>query len=85
MIVHTYTVGAGKRRHDVYGVCSTPAENGSGYLSEIVRFDDLETAATVLRYLAGAELTEADRIRAQEAMKKAAAPTDQSRCNRAAE
>lgn len=85
MIIEKHTLGAGKRRHDVYAIVNTPAESGDRYGSELARFDDLETAATVLRYMNGGELSEADTIRAQEAMKKAAAPTDQSRCNREAE
>ena len=85
MIIEKHTLGSGKRRHDVYAIVNTPAESGDRYGSEIARFDNLEIAATVLRYMTGGELSGADRMRAQIAMKNAAAPTDQSRCNREAE
>lgn len=84
MIIERYTVGAGKRRHDVYAICNDP-QPGDIMPREIVRFDSLEIAAIVKRYLAGDSLSEADEQAAKEAIKKADAPTVESKRDRTAE
>lgn len=59
-------------------------ENEGG-TAEIARFDTLELAAIVLRYMNGDSLSEADAYRAKEAIKKADAPTDESKRDRKAD
>lgn len=71
MIITKQTIGAGKRRHDVYDVCNSIADTGADRTDEIARFDTLEMAVIVMRYMNGDELSEADTYRAKEAIKKA--------------
>lgn len=71
MIIKTYSIGAGKRRSRVYAICTTPAENGSSSPEEITRFDTMEAAALILRYLSGAELENSEAHRAREIMTQA--------------
>ena len=75
MIVIKSTIGAGKRRHDVYDVCNGIADTGAERPDSIARFDTLELATVVMRYMRGDHLDERDEYRAKEALKKAAAPT----------
>ena len=70
MIIEKHNIGAHGRKI-IYTVCSTPAENGADRTEEIARFDTLEMAVIVLRYINGDELSEADTYRAKEAIKKA--------------
>ena len=76
MIVTKTTVGAGKRRHDVYDVCNSIADTGAERPDSIARFETLELATVVMRYMRGDSLSDTDVYRAKEALKKAAAPTD---------
>ena len=74
MVIEKYNIGAhGKRT--VYAVCADAQETGDK-LHEIARFDTLELAAIAMRYLRGDSLSEADTLKAQEAIRKAdTAPT----------
>lgn len=85
MIITKQTVGAGKRRHDVYDVCNSIADTGADRPESIARFDTLELATVVMRYIRGDSLSEADEYRAKEAIKKASAPTVESKLTRKAE
>ena len=53
-----------------YAVCADVQETGDR-LHEIARFDTLETATAVLRYMHGDNLSEADTETAKEAIRKA--------------
>ena len=70
MIIEKHRVGAHGRRA-IYPICNSMAETGESRTDEIARFDTLELAAIVLRYLRGDSLSEADEYRAKEAIKKA--------------
>ena len=69
MIITRYTIGTGKNRRSVYAICTTPQENGSSRPEEITRFDTMEAAALVLRYLTGAALDAEDAARAREILR----------------
>lgn len=58
-----------------YAVCNDAAETGTE-AREIARFNSLEIAAIVMRYLRGDSLTDTEEYRAKEAIKKVDAPTD---------
>lgn len=69
MVIEKYRIGAhGKKT--VYAVCADQTETGDK-LHEICRFDTLETATAVLRYMRGDSLSEADTETAKAAIKKA--------------
>lgn len=70
MIIEKHRVGAHGRK-TIYKICNSIAETGESRTDEIARFDTLELAAIVLRYLRGDSLSEADEYRAKEAIKKA--------------
>ena len=70
MIIEKHRVGA-RGRKTIYTICNSIAETGESRTDEIARFDTLELAAIVLRYLRGDSLSEADTYRAKEAIKKA--------------
>lgn len=74
MVIEKLNLGAHGRKI-VYAVCADATETGDK-LHEIARFDALDVATAVLRYMRGDSLSEADEYRAKEAIKKAAAPTD---------
>lgn len=57
-------------------ICNSVVDNGDDFPDEIARFDSLELATVVLRYMRGDSLSEADEYRAKEALKAAAAATD---------
>lgn len=57
-----------------YTLRNSIADTGESSPAEVARFTTLEEAATVLRYMSGGSMSEADAIRAREAI-KAAAPT----------
>lgn len=82
MVILPRTVGSGKKRRDVFELCATPAENDGYRIARVQQFDTLAEAATVLRYIAGGNMSEAEQIRALEIMqpkeKEKAATTDQS-------
>lgn len=70
MVIEKYNIGAhGKRT--VYAVCADITETGDR-LHEIARFDTLETATAVMRYMRGDTLSEDDTAAAKEAIRKAA-------------
>lgn len=69
MIISAHTIGTGKRRSRVYAICTTPQENGSSRPEEVTRFDTMEAAALVLRYLTGAALDAEDTARAREILR----------------
>ena len=70
MIIEKHRVGAHGRK-TIYTICNSIAETGESRTDEIARFDTLELAAIVLRYLRGDSLSEADTETAKEAIKKA--------------
>lgn len=69
MIIEKQNIGAYSHR-TIYAVCSDATENGDGRPHEIARFDTLELATIVLRYMRGDSLSESDEYRAKEAIKK---------------
>lgn len=85
MVIMRESVGAGKRRHDVYKLCNRPEATGADHPQELARFDTLELATIVMRYMRGDSLTESEEYRAKEAIKKTAAPTVESKRDRKAE
>ena len=70
MIIERHRVGAHQRK-TIYAICNSIVDTGESRTDEIARFDTLETAAIVLRYLRGDSLSEADTAAAKEALKKA--------------
>ena len=62
MIVIKSTIGAGKRRHDVYDVCNSIADTGAERPDSIARFDTLELATVVMRYMRGDTLDETQTV-----------------------
>ena len=62
----------------IYQVCNSIQETGEKEPHCIACFDDLYTAAVVMRYLQGCSLTDVEQIHATEAMKKTAARTNHS-------
>ena len=74
MVIEKLHVGVHGRKI-IYAVCADQTETGDK-LHEICRFEKLETAVIVLRYMRGDSLSEADTLQAREAIKKAdTAPT----------
>ena len=84
MIIEKQRIGAHGRKI-VYTICNSIAETGADRTEEIARFDTLELATVVMRYMRGDSLSEADEYRAKEAIKKASAPTVESKRTRKAE
>lgn len=82
MIIDKRHIGAHGRK-TVYVICADIAETGDK-LHDIARFDTLETASIVFRYLTGCNMSDADETAAKEAIKKADAPTDESKRTRKA-
>lgn len=70
MIIEKHRTGAHQRK-TIYTICNSIADTGADRTEEIARFDTLEMAVIVLRYMRGDELSEADTYRAKEAIKKA--------------
>lgn len=70
MIIEKMNIGANGKR-TVYRVCNDASETGETMPREICRFNSLEVAAIVMRYLRGDYLSEADAERAHDALKKA--------------
>lgn len=62
----------------IYQVCNSIQDTGERVPQSIACFDDLYTAAVVMRYLQGCNLTDVEQIHATEALKKAAATTNHS-------
>lgn len=76
MIIVKSTTGTGKRRHNVYDVCNSISDTGAARPESIARFDSLEAAIIVMRYMQGDCLSDDDTQTAREAIKKAdTAPT----------
>lgn len=71
MIIEKHSVGAHGRK-TIYTICNSIADTGADRTDEIARFDTLETAVIVLRYMRGDSLSEADTAAAKEAIRKAA-------------
>lgn len=71
MIIEKHNIGRGKTRRNVYDLCNSLADTGADRTESIARFDTLETAVIVMRYMNGDDLSEADEYRAKEAIKKA--------------
>ena len=69
MVIEKLHVGAHGRKI-IYAVCADQTETGDK-LHEIARFDTLDVATAVLRYMRGDSLSESDEYRAKEAIKKA--------------
>ena len=74
MVIEKLRVGA-HGKTTLYAVCADAQETGDK-LHEIARYETLELATIVMRYMRGDSLSETDEYRAKEALKKAAAPTD---------
>lgn len=83
MIIEKMNIGAHGRK-TVYAICADVTETGDK-LHEITRFDRLETASIVLKYLRGDQISKTDEKAAKEAIKKASAPTDESKRTHKAE
>ena len=64
MIIEKHHVGA-HGKTTIYTLCNSIADTGESRTEEIARFDTLELAAIVLRYLRGDSLSEADEYRAK--------------------
>ena len=79
MIIEKHNIGRGKTRRTVYDICNSIADAGKEYNPSLARFDTLELATVVMRYMRGDSLSEADEIRAKEALKKVDAPTVESK------
>ena len=75
MIIEKQRVGA-HGHTTIYRLCNSIADTGAAQPDEIARFETLELATVVMRYMRGDSLSEADEYRAKEAIKKADAPTD---------
>ena len=75
MIITKQRIGA-HGHETIYQLCNSIADTGATQPDEIARFDTLELATVVMRYMKGDSLTDTDEYRAKEALKKAAAPTD---------
>ena len=71
MIIERHTVGCGKRSQYRYSISNTPQESGKGYAEEVARFESLEIAALVFRYLNGVTLTTEDTGRVITALQSA--------------
>ena len=69
MVIEKLHVGAHGSKI-IYAVCADQTETGDK-LHEIARFNTLDVATAVLRYMRGDSLSEADEYRAKEAIKKA--------------
>lgn len=69
MVIEKLHLGAHGRKV-YYAVCADQTETGDK-LHEIARFDTLDVATAVLRYMRGDSLSETDECRAKEAIKKA--------------
>ena len=69
MVIKKLNLGAHNKTIK-YAVCADVQETGDR-LHEIARFDTLETATAVLRYMRGDRLSEADTETAKEAIRKA--------------
>ena len=67
-----------------YALCADAQPTGAA-LREIVAFDSLELAAMALRYMNGGSMSEADENRVKDALKKADAPTVESKRTRKAD
>lgn len=80
MVIEKKYIGANCRKV-IYAVCADAQETGDG-LHEIMRANSLELATIVMRYMRGDSLSEADEYRAHEAIRKADAQTDESKCAR---
>lgn len=70
MIIEKLHLGAHSKTIK-YAVCADVMETGDR-LHEIARFDTLETATAVMRYMRGDTLSEDDTAAAKEAIRKAA-------------
>ena len=77
MVIEKLNLGAHGRKI-VYAVCADVTETGDR-LHEIARFDTLETATAVMRYMRGDSLSEDDTAAAKEAIKKVATPAVESK------
>ena len=75
MIIEKQRIGA-HGKTTIYTLCNSIADTGAERPEEIARFDKLETAVIVLRYMRGDTLDETQTYRATEALKKIDAPTD---------
>ena len=83
MFIDKYQIGANCKK-TVYAVCIDATKTGEARPREIARFNSLELAAIVMRYLRGDYLSEADAERAHDAIKEAA-PTVESKGDHKAE
>ena len=69
MIINRYQIGTGKRKHDVFGVCADMTETGKEP-REIARFDTLETATAVMKFMRGDVMPKEYEAIAIEALRK---------------
>ena len=74
MIIDKLNIGA-HCKSVKYAVCADATETGDRP-QEIARFDTLELATVVMRYMRGDSLSETDEYRAKEALKAADKPKE---------
>ena len=74
MIIDKLNIGAHTKTVK-YAVCADATETGDRP-QEIARFDTLELATVVMRYMRGDSLSETDEYRAKEALKAADKPKE---------
>ena len=74
MIIEKLNIGAHTKTVK-YAVCADATETGDRP-QEIARFDTLELATVVMRYMRGDSLSETDEYRAKEALKAADKPKE---------
>ena len=74
MIIDKLNIGAHSKTVK-YAVCADATETGDRP-QEIARFDTLELATVVMRYMRGDSLSETDEYRAKEALKAADKPKE---------
>lgn len=78
MIIEKQRIGA-HGKTTIYTLCNSIADTGAERPEEIARFDKLETAVIVLRYMRGDSLSESEEYRAKEAIKKRTRPPTKAR------
>lgn len=71
MYIDKYEIGTGKKRRNVYGLHYSADETGTDNTREIARFDTLELATFVMKYMRGDVMSIEEEQAAKEAIKKA--------------
>lgn len=76
MYIDKYEIGTGKKRCNVYGLHYSADETGTDNTREIARFETLELATFVMKYMRGDVMSIEEEQAAKEAIKKVDMPTD---------